>query len=229
MVANTKVSLIWFASMLCVLATPSPQIQDPKPKNPMDAPSFGKSAVPFGPKPSGCSKFEILVARGTSEPGPFGVIAGDPLVKNVVAAVPEARGYAVQYPAMLSAESVSIGTKDVVDRLTGQHTACPEQKFALVGYSQGARVMRAATAKLSRPFYTEIVALVMFGDRGMRDMNITQFPSELQGKLLENCAPRDPGCSGVGTDSAPHLTYNNPGTTYQADSAKFIISAFKKL
>jgi hypothetical protein len=35
------------------------------------------------------------------------------------------------------------------------------------------------------------------------------------------------GCSGVGTNSAPHLTYNNPGTTYQADSAKFIVAAFK--
>lgn len=36
------------------------------------------------------------IARGTSEPGPFGVIVGDPLVKNVVAAMPTARGYAVQ-------------------------------------------------------------------------------------------------------------------------------------
>jgi hypothetical protein len=35
-------------------------------------------------------------ARGTSEPGPYGVIVGDPLVKNVVAAMPGARGYAVQ-------------------------------------------------------------------------------------------------------------------------------------
>jgi cutinase len=93
---------------------------------------------------------------------------------------------------MLSAESVSIGTKDVIDRLTGQHVACPQQKFALVGYSQGARVMRAASVKLNSSLYPDIVALVMFGDRGMRDKNITQFPPELQAKLLENCAPRDP-------------------------------------
>jgi cutinase len=93
---------------------------------------------------------------------------------------------------MLSTESVSIGTKDVVDRLTAQHAACPEQRFALVGYSQGARVMRAATVQLNKSLYPNIVALVMFGDRGMRDMNITQFPPELKFKLLENCAPRDP-------------------------------------
>jgi cutinase len=203
-------------------------VKDPKPK--AIPASFGKTPVKLGPKPSGCSKFEILVgqlhtlilsfafdqflmvfaARGTSEPGPFGVIAGDPLVKNVVAAVPGARGYAVQvrkrylpssislshlsvqYPAVLSAESVAIGAKDVVDRLTSQHAACPTQKFALVGYSQGARVMRAASVKLNPAILPDIVALVMFGDRGMRDMNITQFPPVLQKRLHENCAPRDP-------------------------------------
>jgi hypothetical protein len=37
-----------------------------------------------------------FIARGTSEPGPFGVIVGDPLIRNVVAAIPSARGYAVQ-------------------------------------------------------------------------------------------------------------------------------------
>jgi len=60
------------------------------------SPNFGKTAVPFGPKPSGCSSLEILIARGTSEPGPFGLIVGDPLVKNVAALVPGSRGYAVQ-------------------------------------------------------------------------------------------------------------------------------------
>ncbi|KAF2427837.1 alpha/beta-hydrolase, partial [Tothia fuscella] len=146
--------------------------------------------VPFGPKPSGCSKFEILVARGTSEPGLFGVIAGDPLVKDVIAAILETRGYA--YPATLSAESVAIGVKDVVTRLEEQIKACPDQKYSLVGYSQGARVMRSAAVKIPTPSYPKLLALVMFRDRGIRDMNITQFPAELQAKLFENCAPRDP-------------------------------------
>jgi predicted esterase len=80
----------------------------------------------------------------------------------------------------------------VVNRLTEQVNACPSQKFALVGYSQGARVMRAASVMLDRAVYPKILALVMFGDRGMREMNITQFPPELQAKLFENCAPKDP-------------------------------------
>jgi cutinase len=73
-----------------------------------------------------------------------------------------------------------------------QNVACPNQKFALVGYSQGARVMRAASVKLDPKLYPKVVALVMFGDRGMRELNITQFPPELQAKLFENCAPKDP-------------------------------------
>jgi hypothetical protein len=101
-------TILYLLSALCSQAFANPQTASSS----GISPNFGKTSVPFGPKPSGCSKFEILVgksghlflvfythystARGTSEPGPFGVIAGDPLVKNVVAAIPDARGYAVQ-------------------------------------------------------------------------------------------------------------------------------------
>jgi hypothetical protein len=93
---------------------------------------------------------------------------------------------------MISTDSVAIGVKDVVDRIAEQSKACPDQKISLVGYSQGARVMRGASVKIPSSSYPKILALVMFGDRGIRDMNITQFPPELQKKLFENCAPRDP-------------------------------------
>jgi hypothetical protein len=56
----------------------------------------GKNGVALGPAPKGCSSYEIIVARGTGEPGPFGVIVGDGLVNRVKRLVPGARGYAVQ-------------------------------------------------------------------------------------------------------------------------------------
>lgn len=133
----------------------------------------------------------IPIARGTSEPGPFGTIVGDPLVEGVAALVPGSRGYAVQYPANMSAESIAIGAADVVKRVTEQSKTCPSQKLALVGYSQGARVQRAASKDLPKDAFAKIVALVMFGDRGMRAMNIAQFPPELAKKLWENCAHAD--------------------------------------
>jgi cutinase len=89
-------------------------------------------------------------------------------------------------------DSVSIGAKDVVDRVSEQSKACPNQRFALVGYSQGARVMREASLKLDSSLFPKILALVMFGDRGIRDMKIAQFPAPLEAKLWENCAPADP-------------------------------------
>ncbi len=58
--------------------------------------SAGKNGVAHGPAPKGCSQFEIIVARGTGEPGPFGMIVGDGLVRRVKQLVPGARGYAVQ-------------------------------------------------------------------------------------------------------------------------------------
>ena len=85
-----------------------------------------------------------------------------------------------------------IGISDVVNRVTTKDKECPKQKFALVGYSQGARVMRVAAPKLDPSLFPKILALVMFGDRGIRDMTITQFPPALEAKLFENCAPGDP-------------------------------------
>jgi cutinase len=181
----------------------------------------------------------FLKARGTSEPGDFGVIVGDPLVRAVTASIPTARGYAVQvsvlsvscpkvnrdcndlqYPADMSqtcvAEkrngSVTIGANDIVDRLSKQSAACPNQKFALVGYSQGASVARAASVRVDPAIYSKIVALVMFGDPGLKSTQTIRrspaFPAALQSKLRENCASGDR----VRIPSTPDLytiAYNN--------------------
>jgi hypothetical protein len=55
---------------------------------------------------------------------------------------------------------------DVIGRLQKQHKACPTQKFAVVGYSQGSMVMRAALGdaqKVGESAYKQIVAGAMFG------------------------------------------------------------------
>jgi cutinase len=99
----------------------------------------------------------------------------------------------VQYPADATATSVSTGSNDTVQRLVAQDKACPDQKYALVGYSQGAGVMRrAATAIPLNIQQTKILALVMFGDPGMKNPTRGQFPPVLQAKLFENCAVGDP-------------------------------------
>jgi precorrin-2 methylase len=59
-----------------------------------------------------------------------------------------------------------------------------------VGYSQGAGVMRVAAPKISAELQQKVVALVMFGDPGVKQKQ--KFPPGLESKLLDNCAVGDP-------------------------------------
>jgi cutinase len=96
----------------------------------------------------------------------------------------------------------------VIKRLNSQNQACPDQKFALVGYSQGAMVMHIAlssnytTNAVSPAALKKIVGGAMFGDpfmtggkpmmglpqiKGM-PTNLPAFPSALNEKIKEQCA-----------------------------------------
>jgi len=183
-------------------------------------------SVPNGPAPKGCSKYEILVARGTGEPGSFGSVVGDQLVRTVTSELPGSRGYAVQYPANMNMTvSAPTGVKDTVNRLTQQIKACPEQKFAIVGYSQGAAVMHSAAVKFDEAMTSKVLAAVMFGDPAFRGTSGPGFPGPLQARLKENCHPGDPVCDPNGGEFSGHLQYSK--TMYQKSSADFIVAAFK--
>jgi len=193
--------------------------------------------VAYGPAPKGCSDFELIVARGTGEPGPFGVVVGDSLVRSVTTEIPGSRGYAVQYPAYMNVtDSVPVGVTDIINRLNGQAKACPKQKFALVGYSQGAGIMHGALnpnakPKLDTSVFDRILALVMFGDpaykgeTGPFPTGSTTFPTVLYERLRENCAPGDPVCDPKPMGFERHLEYVNE--PWQKDSVAFIVAAFK--
>jgi cutinase len=87
---------------------------------------------------------------------------------------------------------IRVGITDVVARLEKQDKLCPEQKFALVGYSQGAALMHNAAPKISEALQKKIVALVMYGDPDLKNGPTAKpFPAALQAKLLENCAEND--------------------------------------
>ncbi|KAI9166290.1 Cytochrome P450 monooxygenase iccF [Paramyrothecium foliicola] len=171
--------------------------------------------VPQRPEdvPKGCSPHEVLVARGTSEvnfepDGKFGVVVGDPVISNLTEVLDGVQGYPVQYPASSDiVNSPLVGAADVVQRLTSQSVKCPRQTFALVGYSQGAHVMRLASERLPQALYHKIKALVVFGDPGLKAG--WEFPEALRSKLLQNCADGDPVCM-----DAPcfyyHFTYIFP-------------------
>jgi len=174
--------------------------------------------VPLGPAPKGCATYEVMIARGTFEPGPFGVIVGDPLMQAVKREMrgENVRGYAVQYPA--SMQMGSNGASDVVNRVKTKAKECPGMKFALVGYSQGGMVVSSAVGKIPADLSSKVVAMVLYGSgKGGGAASIAQ-------KTLANCAPYD--MCGSPSGSAGHFTYGSTGTSWHARSAKYIANAF---
>ena len=115
-----------------------------------------------------CFHWCFTVARGTGEPTApaYGVIIGDPLFRALKKLVPDVTGYSVNYPASSNPCSRDKGGEDVIIHLKSQSAKCPNQKYALVGYSQGAGVMHQAMSKIDSSLYPKIIALVMFGDFG---------------------------------------------------------------
>ncbi|KAF3903476.1 Cutinase [Dactylellina cionopaga] len=184
--------------------------------------------VPTNPAdiPAGCSALEILVARGTSEPGKFGIIVGDNLVGNVTAILPGARGYPVQYPASIDVISGGLqGRVDIVNRLISQSLRCPSQKFALVGYSQGASLMHQAVGEVPISLYPKILALCMFGDPNLRLGALgDRFPLALRSKVLQSCAKGDLVCD-TGSCEYWHLSYIRPEWINRATN--FIVNAYR--
>lgn len=80
----------------------------------------------------------------------------------------------------------------MIARLNSQSKACPDQKFALVGYSQGAAVMHYAANDIPAQLFPKIVALVMTGDPAKKNSATSTFPTGLREKELNLCATGDP-------------------------------------
>ena len=139
----------------------------------------------------------------------FGIIVGDQLVTEVDLRVEGSRDdmlyrYIVigttgadidklqlQYPADSANTSIPIGVADTISRLELQTRACPDQRFALVGYSQGAIVIHYTVPYINTTIQNSILAVVLFGDPAL-NLPTPQLGPELQSRLWENCATGDP-------------------------------------
>jgi cutinase len=131
-----------------------------------------------------------------------------------------------QYPASAAIiTGVRRGARDVVSRLRAQSAACPDQTFALVGYSQGASVMHAAVDDIPKSLYPKIKSLVMFGDGALRlGASRARFPAGLDEKARQVCADGDPVCDPEGECTFFHLTYIRP--EYIDPVVDFIVEGF---
>jgi cutinase len=170
-----------------------------------------------------CSDVELVVARGTFEPGTLGVIVGDPVLSDAKTKVgtKTITGYPVNYPANADADSEKKGNLDMVNHVTAQAAACPNTKFVLVGYSQGAMVVDHSVgvdstgagpgggsppaAVIPAAIAGRVAAVLTFGNP------ITAYGKTLPQPYLTNykdfCREGDPVCNADGTNSLAHLFY----------------------
>ncbi|MFX0577503.1 cutinase family protein [Nocardia nepalensis] len=164
-----------------------------------------------------CAAVDVVVARGTGEPGWLGSVIGDPLYDTLLQALPvSSSAYRVDYPAdLLDPASLSRGTQDLTDHVIRQSQMCPDQEFILVGYSQGAAVVHGVVGTgivtalpgiyvLPGDLEWKVSAVLLFGD----PMPLTGWgvPGSYVWKTADYCTGGDPVCGG-GRESSQHGNY----------------------
>ncbi|KAJ3050575.1 hypothetical protein HK097_008421 [Rhizophlyctis rosea] len=205
----------------------------------------GGSSGGAQPGTSSCPSIEIISARGTTEPqsGSRGMA---PIFSAITRSVSplNANVYNVVYPASMNfATGPSTGAADVLKRIQSQSTKCPNQKFVLAGYSQGAMVITQSLSKITS-YADRVAAVIMFGNpyyqpssaaaagtakgSGGRKASFggnTSLPSAFTAKTKDYCDSGDAVCqTGAFTITATHLGYGNK---YASDAAAFVASKVK--
>jgi hypothetical protein len=116
------------------------------------------------------------------------MVVGDPLVARLKRDMPgvNVRGYPVQYPASMISGLSNAGANDVKARLAAQSKECPDEKFALVGYSQGGMVVESSLSGIPAELQSKVVAVVTYGAG-----DGSGIYKAFKEKTLSNCAPGD--------------------------------------
>lgn len=106
---------------------------------------------------------ELIDARGSGEPQGvslmFQIAIERVLANNTAAAV----SHPVVYPAGFD-QNVTAGVQNTVDIIQYGLADCPNQKYFLLGYSQGATVVQEALGKLDDTSLEAVSGVVMVGN-----------------------------------------------------------------
>ncbi|UUU35563.1 cutinase family protein [Streptomyces sp. CA-210063] len=168
-----------------------------------------------------CTDIDVVAARGTFEPGTLGFIVGDPVYSALQKKITgkSLSSYKVNYPADLSLTSAAQGNRDLVNHVRSQAASCPNQRFILVGYSQGANVVdnsigiSSAGAVVGSPIVAtipaalepKVAAVLLFGNP-IRAIG-KSVTGTYQSRTIDFCAAGDPVCENGGGDTGAHLSY----------------------
>lgn len=208
-------------------------------------------------EPLDCTRYLVITARGTGEPNKGQLLS--PVGRSVKKAFTgeEVKILNLDYPADTDVnEGGTFGVRLLLDTLRVQHDTCPNQLFALLGYSQGAliigdalsapegRIVGGTVGELSSEVADQIAAVVLYGNprfTGTESYAVGSFDEHLGGVLpravggLERFADRirdfcvlgDFICqSSLDLNEEGHVTYFKNGM--QQDGADYVLSQFAK-
>lgn len=202
--------------------------------------------------PIECSRYLVMTVRGTGEP------TRGQLLSPVARAISDARPGNVQtvdlgYPADTDVKDGGTrGARTLIDTLNVQADACEEQRFILLGYSQGAlivgdalaaaesRLVGSTVGMLSPPAADRILAVVLYGNPrfvGSEPYNAGSYDPAVNGllprppgslapysdRIRDYCVAPDFVCqSSLDLDERGHIAYYDNGM--QEDGAAFVIT-----
>ena len=190
------------------------------------------SAAPAGAVP--CPDVELVFARGTSEPAGIGRV-GQALSDRLAASLGGRTlgTYAVDYPASYDFMAATDGAADATSRLAAMAENCPNTRFVLGGYSQGAAVVDILLGipplgnkvgevadPLPQSLASKVAAVAVFGNPSTKFGNpVSVAMPPFAGKAIDLCADGDPICS-QGRNPFAHTSYEK--TPMMGQAAGFV-------
>ncbi|KAH8731536.1 cutinase-domain-containing protein [Phaeosphaeriaceae sp. PMI808] len=171
-----------------------------------------------------CKAMTVLFARGTTEGGNMGTLAGPPFV-TAIGEMMGAGNVAVQgieYPADIPGFLVGgdRAGSQLMAQMVGQVRAkCPDTNLVMAGYSQGGQLVHNAADMLSAQDSAFVSSAVIFGDpnNGKPVGKVTAADT----KVI--CHTGDLICAGQAVILPPHLTYGRDGD----NAAQFVVNNMK--
>lgn len=104
-----------------------------------------------------------------------------PMIQTILEQLPGGVSLPVEYPAGVTQNTTS-GEKFVIDTINQGLQDCPEQNYALFGYSQGATLMLRALVQLDGEVTSAVTSVILVGN-----------PYRLPGKMSNVNGTGQPG------------------------------------
>ncbi|KAK3627262.1 hypothetical protein LTR56_013754 [Elasticomyces elasticus] len=161
---------------------------------------------------TGCTALTVIFARGTSESGNIGFVAGPPMFKQLISDLGASKltlqGVVHPADAAGNANCGAAGDAAMAKEVSTMH--CSSTKVVFSGYSQGACVVHNALQPQGVDA-SSIAAVVVFGDP-FQSQSVGSIPSS---NVLKLCAFENSICGtpSGGASEAGHTSYGCEAST----------------